>query len=174
MMAIANYDPIVVPVFPKRNDVTRLAVAIDTSGSTAHMFNDMIRHTMVQLLDSLVASGRFKLIVWSFDHGIQRHSITEFSDRDYSDFEAKIDNIIKYGGGGSSYDESFYLVKALRFDPTAMVFITDSAMMAPEEPAAMLANTLKNYVILLHNAVHPKMYTIPFKSEVIPLLYLEK
>lgn len=173
MMAIANYDPIVVPVFPKSNDVTRLAVAIDTSGSTAHMFNDMIRHTMRQLLDSLVASGRFELIVWSFDHVIQRHSITEFSDHDYSDFEAKIDNIIKYGGGGSSYDESFYLIKALRFNPSAMVFITDSAMMSPEEPAAMLANTLKNYVILLHNAVHPKMYTIPFKSEVIPLVYLE-
>lgn len=172
-MAIANYDPIVVPEFPKSNNETRLAVAIDTSGSTAHMFNDMIRHTMVQVLDSLIASGPFKLIVWSFDHVIQRHSITEFSDRDYIDFEAKIDKIIKYGGGGSSYDESFYLVKALRFNPTAMVFITDSAMMSPEEPAAMLAATLKNYVILLHNAVHPRMYKVPFKSEVIPLVYLE-
>lgn len=167
-----KYEPIVIPDFPNSYGTTRLAVAIDTSGSTARFFTDVIRKTMKQLLDSLIAAGSFNLTVWSFDNVVQYQSITQFSNRDYADFDSKIDEILLQGGGGSSYDESFYLVKALCLNPTAMVFITDSMMIEPKEPAAMIANELENYVILLHDVKDDKMIPIPFKSHVIPLLYV--
>lgn len=167
-----KYEPIVIPAFPKSYDVVKMAVAIDTSGSTARMFTDVIRETMKQLLDSLIASGPFRLTVWSFDNVVQYKTITEFTERNYADFEDKIDKILDQGGGGSSYDESFYLVKALCLHPTAMVFVTDAMMGGLNSPADVIANSFENYVILLHDSSQEKMLPIPFKSHVIPLLYV--
>lgn len=167
-----KYEPIVIPDFPKTNGVVNMAVAIDTSGSTARVFTDVIRETMKQLLDSLIASGSFKLTVWSFDNVVQYKSITEFTHRDCGDFENKINEILFQGGGGSSYDESFYLVKALCLNPSAMVFITDGMMMEPKSPADIIATSLENYVILLHDATREKMFPVPFKSHIIPLIYV--
>lgn len=167
-----KYDPIRIPEFPNSYGLTTLAVAIDTSGSTSLVFKEMILNTMKQLLDSLLASGSFQLTVWAFDNVAQYKSITKFSNRDYVDFENKIDDILSQGGGGSSYDESFYLLKALGLTPNALVFITDGLMLGPKEPAALIAESLVNYVVLLHDATLPQMMKVPFKSHVIPLIYV--
>lgn len=167
-----KYEPIVIPKFPKINGIVDMVVAIDISGSTVRWFTDVIRETMKQLLESLISSGSFRLTVWSFNHVVQYKTLTEFTDRDYLDFENKINEILIHGGGGSSYDESFYFVKALSLNPSAMVFITDSVMMEPKNPADIIANSLENYVILLHDVTKETMLPIPFKSHIIPLLYL--
>lgn len=169
--------PIAIPKFPNTNGMTTLAVAIDLSGSTSNQMLDIIREAMNKILASLIENGSFKMTVWAFDNVVQYKSITEFTHYNCNDFESKIDHVLTYGRGGSSYDESFYLVKALALNPDALVFITDNYMSSPQEPAASIAESLETYVIYLHNVISLDdmsgvvLHPVPFKSHVIPVAY---
>lgn len=124
-----KYTPVTIPNFQNKHGFVDIALAIDTSGSTDRIMNDIIRETVKQLVESLAASGSFKLTLWSFDNIVHYKSIQTITERDISKVDDVLDITLSYGGGGSSYSESFHLINAIYYNtPTAVVFITDGML----------------------------------------------
>ena len=171
-----KYNPITIPTFQKKSphSVTEIALAIDTSGSTHNKLSPIIRDTVKQLVASLAASGSFKVTLWAFDNFVHHQSIQTITAKDVNKIDEILDVTLSYGGGGSSYSESFHLVNALYFTPpNALVFITDG--MLSGKGVIRHDMNMEKHVIQLNDVDHPYNREIfPFEHFVHVLNYSEE
>jgi len=167
-----KYTPVTLPKFPYNGFMTEIAVAIDTSGSTYEKFDPIIRNTIKDLVKSLAESGRFVVTVWAFDCYVHHQSIRTITERDVDKVDDILDVTLSYGGGGSSFIQSFHLVKSIYHrPPTAIIFITDGHFTSVEYPDEM---DMENHVVLLNNSQYPFNHKVfPFKHFVHTLTYSE-
>lgn len=167
-----KYTSVTIPKFPSNTGVTEIALAIDTSGSTYNILEPLIRTTVKDLVTSLAESGRFKVTLWAFDNYVHHQSIQTITEQDVDKVDDILDVTLSYGGGGSSYIESFYLVKSIYFHaqlPTAIVFITDGYFGSYEVPPDM---AMEKHVVLLNDSQHPCNFEVfPFEHSVHTLTY---
>lgn len=167
-----TYEPIDMTHFDIQKGFNTVAIAIDTSGSTFFgSMQDMIVNTVKQIVNTLVEAGRFNLVIWTFDNKVQHKSIIEFNDTNYVGFEDSLRESMKYGCGGSSYDESFHMIKALGLKLDAFVIITDGMVMRPAPELKDFIESIKNHVILLSDQHNKTTERVPFHAVIHPLFF---
>lgn len=173
---IMKYTPIKVPTFSKRSphSTTKIALAIDTSGSTKYDFRTIIFDTVKQLVASLAENGNFEIKLWAFDSFVHYQSIQIITQDNINEIDEILDITLSYGGGGSSYIESFHLINAIYgIPPHALIFITDGIFSSYETIPNDI--TIEKHVIHLNNIDHPFKHEIfPFEHFVHVLNYSDK
>ncbi len=167
-----KYIPITVPNFSQKGCQTELVIAIDKSGSISKGFSDIIKETIKQIIESVSQKGPFRITLWAFDTSVNYKSIRQIDSRNIDTIDEKLDNVLSFLGGGSSYDESFYMVKALALKPDAVILITDGFMDEPKNETLNIINSFENHVIKLQEE-NGYNAPIPFKACVHPLVYTD-
>lgn len=141
------------PQLPIRYRCVQSAIAIDMSGSQTTKGMLAVKESVKALVNDLQSQNiNFEFTLWAFDNFVHLESIQKLSNFDEhvvddKEIEEKIDWIFKFGRGGSSYDESFYFIKAVNLDVASLVFITDGCVsMTPECPTI---DDIEKHIFLL-------------------------
>jgi hypothetical protein len=162
--------PIKLPKFPQLKihaGFASAAIAIDMSGSQTEKDRVAIKATVKSLISELQDKGiLFEFTLWAFDNFVHFDSIKKLSNlKEHIVTEQEVDEVIDwiftFGRGGSSYDESFYFIKAVNLDVSSIIFITDGCVSIQKE-CPTLDEIEKHIFLLASDQDHKKYIHVTF------------
>ncbi len=150
------------PDLPIRYGYIQSAIAIDMSGSQTEKDRIAVKATVKSLINELQDKGiLFEFTLWAFDNFVHFDSIKKLSNlKEHVVTEQEVDEVIDwiftFGRGGSSYDESFYFIKAVNLDVASIIFITDGCVSIQKECPTL--DEIEKHIFLLSSEKDQKKY----------------